>query len=118
MHELGIAAAILDRVRAEARQHAGARATKVGVRIGELSGVNPEALSFGFEALTKDTDVDGLALEIDFRPRVQRCNQCSREFATEAIFTTCPDCASENTVMLSGDELDISYIELEDGVCA
>jgi hydrogenase nickel incorporation protein HypA/HybF len=118
VHELGIATAILDRVRAEARQHARARVTKVGVRIGELSGVNPDALSFGLEALTKDTDLDGLALEIDFRPRVQRCRQCSREFATEAIFTTCPDCGSGNTVMLSGDELDISYIELEDGVCA
>ncbi len=117
MHELGIATAILDRVRAEARQHPDARPTKVGVRIGELSGVNAEALAFGFEALVKDSDLDGLALEIDFRPRVQRCNACAREFETDAIFTACPQCGSEHTTLVGGDELDIAFIELEDAAC-
>ena len=29
-----------------------------------MAGVDPEALSFGFEVLVKDTDLDPLALEI------------------------------------------------------
>ena len=50
MHELSIADAILDAVRQEVAKHDGVRATKVCVRIGALSGVEPEALSFGFSA--------------------------------------------------------------------
>ena len=50
MHELSIADAILDAVRVEAEKRPGAHVTKVGVRIGALSGVEPEALSFGFSA--------------------------------------------------------------------
>jgi hydrogenase nickel incorporation protein HypA/HybF len=118
VHELGIATAILDRVRLEAERQAGAHFTKVGVRVGELSGVNPEALAFAFEVLVKDSDFEDLALEIDFRRRVQRCNACSREFATDATFTTCPQCGGEHTTLIGGDELDIVFIELEDAVCA
>jgi len=91
---------------------------KVGVRIGELSGVDPDALSFGFEALVKDTPLEGLVLEIDFRKRVQRCSACQREFTTDMLFSCCPDCGSAATVCISGDELDITYIELEEPACA
>jgi len=118
MHELGIAESILERVKLEAARQNGARVTKVGVRIGELSGVDPDALSFGFEALVKDTPLEGLALEIDFRKRVQRCSACGREFAAEMLFSSCPDCGSAATACISGDELDIAYIELEEPSCA
>jgi Zn finger protein HypA/HybF involved in hydrogenase expression len=39
------------------------------VRIGELAGVNPEALDFGFTALVLETDWAGLKLEIISLPR-------------------------------------------------
>lgn len=58
MHELSIADAILDAVRQEAAKHGSARVTKVCVRVGVLSGVEPEALSFGFSALVQGTDLE------------------------------------------------------------
>jgi len=118
MHELGIAQSLLDRMKEESKHHGGARITKVGVRIGELSGVDPDALSFGFEALLKDTPLEGAVLEIDFRRRMQRCGACGCEFETDAILTACPDCRSQHTICIAGDELDIVFIELEDTACA
>jgi hydrogenase nickel incorporation protein HypA/HybF len=117
MHELGIAESILNRVKQESAQRGGARVTKVGVRIGQLSGVDPAALSFGFEVLVKDTPFESLALEIDFRKRVQRCAGCAREFETDMLFRACPDCGSDDTTCIAGDELDIAFIELEDPAC-
>jgi hydrogenase nickel incorporation protein HypA/HybF len=64
MHELAIAESVLKTVQAEAQRHPGAFPVKVGVRIGEMSGVNPESLAFGFEALTKGTEWERLALEV------------------------------------------------------
>jgi len=117
MHELGIAESILQRVQQEAAQRSGARATKVGVRVGELSGVDPEALAFGFEALVKDTPYESLVLEIDLRKRVQRCRACGREYESGMLFSACPGCGSEDTACIAGDELDIAFIELEDPAC-
>jgi len=117
MHELGIASSIIERMERTAREQ-NARVTKVGVRIGELSAVDPDALSFGFEVLTKDTPFEGVKLEIEFCRRVQRCRDCAHQFETEAMFTECPQCGSLHTLCIGGDELDIAYIEVEDPVCA
>lgn len=68
MHEMGIANSVLDAVRAEALRYPGGRVEKVGIRLGEYSGVDTESLKFCFEALTRQTDLEHLILEIEFRP--------------------------------------------------
>jgi hydrogenase nickel incorporation protein HypA/HybF len=68
MHELGIANSVLEAVQAEAARYPGSLPVKVGLRIGELAGVNPDSLTFGFEVLTHGTDWERLALEIETSP--------------------------------------------------
>lgn len=65
MHEVGIAASVIDAVRNQIAQSPGKRATAVGVRIGALAGVDRESLRFGFEAIVKESDVEPLRLEIE-----------------------------------------------------
>jgi hydrogenase nickel incorporation protein HypA/HybF len=65
MHEVAVAGGILEAVRAEAAARKPARAVKVGVRIGEMAGIDPESLAFCFEALVKGTDLEPLELEIE-----------------------------------------------------
>lgn len=65
MHEVGIAAGILDAVRKESAPRAPARAVKVGVRIGEMAGIDPDSLAFCFEALVKGSDLEPLELAIE-----------------------------------------------------
>lgn len=114
MHELSIATAILDRVAVEAKRHDGARFIKVGVRIGELSAIDPDALSFAFQALTAQSEWERLALEIEYCPRVQRCRQCHTEFRCAPCETECPACGAAETVLVAGEELDIAFLEVED----
>lgn len=66
MHEIGIAASVMDVVRKEVGMRPGTRAITVGLRIGELAGVDPESLRFGFDALVKDSDLDPLQLEVEY----------------------------------------------------
>lgn len=114
MHELSIANSILDAARAEASRHPGARLAKVGVRIGELAGVDSAALQFGFEALTLGTELEGLILEIEYKPREHRCADCGTRFRVIAYRTACPRCGASETRCVSGDELEIAYLELEE----
>ena len=65
MHELGIANSVLEAVQAETARRPGAVAVKVGVRVGRLAGVDPDALAFGFEALTAGTEWRDLKLAIE-----------------------------------------------------
>jgi len=114
MHEMGIANSILEGVAAELRRRPGSRATKVGVRIGELAGVDPDALSFAFEALTLDTPLAGLVLDVEYRTVRSHCRECNREFEVRNFELSCPACGGSNTERISGDELEFAYLELED----
>ncbi len=114
MHELSIANAILDAVHQEAEKHPGARVTKVAVRIGELAGIDPEALDFSFSALVKGSDLEPLALEIEPLPRRHRCRQCGETFAVSDARLACPSCGSAESVMVSGDEMELAYMEVEE----
>jgi hydrogenase nickel incorporation protein HypA/HybF len=114
MHELGIAASILESVEKEAQGHPGAHISKVGIKIGELSGVDGDALQFGFEVLVKDTELEPLALEVELVPRMQRCPKCAYEFRMTDYDPRCPLCGEFATKCISGEELDIAYMEIDE----
>ena len=114
MHELGIAQSVLDAVRAEAGKRNDAKPVKIGLRIGELSAVDPDALRFSFEALTRETDMDGLKLEIEMCPRRHRCNECGTEFNVREFIFECPRCGGSRNECIGGEELQLAYVELEE----
>jgi hydrogenase nickel incorporation protein HypA/HybF len=114
MHEVGIASSILECVAAEAGRHPGAQLISVCVRIGELSNIDRDALDFAFAALTRDTDLEHLKLLVEWCPRRQKCSACSEEFAVRDFELACPNCGSSQTTCISGTELDIAYLELEE----
>lgn len=87
MHEMGIACSVLEAVEKEARRYPGQRPVKVGLRIGEYAGVDPESLRFCFEAIAKADGLEPLVLEIEWRH------------------------AAEGR---RGDELELAFVELAD----
>lgn len=114
MHEMGIASSVLDAVRSESELHNGAKVHKVGVRIGELASVDPEALRFCFEALVSGTDLEPLELDLELCPRRNRCPRCGNVFLVAEFQFTCPECRFAGTEPVGGDELEFSYMEIEE----
>jgi hydrogenase nickel incorporation protein HypA/HybF len=113
MHELSIAESILEAVRTEVALHPGTRPTRVGLRIGELAAVDVDSLSFCFEAVVRGTEWDGLQLDARVCPQRRRCGDCGVEFAVVDYNAQCTGCAGNNTTLISGDELDFDYLEVE-----
>jgi hydrogenase nickel incorporation protein HypA/HybF len=118
MHEMGIANSVLDAIRAEIRRFPNGHIYKVGIRIGELAGVNPDAMSFCFEALVQGTELEPLTLEIEYCPRRYRCRACQLAYAATREESTCPECGAAESQFLGGDELELAYLEVEDGARA
>jgi hydrogenase nickel incorporation protein HypA/HybF len=115
MHELSIATSILETVEAEAKKHPGAQFKVIGLRIGEVAGIDVDALTFGWEAITRDTEWESLKLEVEELPRRNRCDACGLEFAVPDYFhIECPRCETFPTFNISGDELEIAYMEIEE----
>ena len=114
MHEMGIANSVLDAVRAEMLLHPGTYPCKVGVRIGEMAAIDQDALRFCFEAMILDTDLSSLDLGIEVRPRRHLCAACETEFVVRDYDSSCPHCMSLATACISGDELELAYLEVEE----
>jgi hydrogenase nickel incorporation protein HypA/HybF len=114
MHELSIVSSVLEQLDELKKQHAGARFSKVGLRVGELAGVDVDCLRFGFECVVKDTHWERLALEIEEVARRQRCPGCKAEFRAENWATACPQCGEAATITIAGEELQIAYVEVDD----
>ena len=115
MHEMGIAMQIVEIVTASIpADMQGARVQRVNLQVGKLAAVVPDSLRFCFDLAVKETPLQGAHLAIEEKPVVARCKACNKEWTiTEAVFT-CIDCRSGNIDLLSGRELDITSIEIED----
>jgi len=114
VHEIGIASSILECVAVEAQRRPDMQVLAVGVRIGELSNVDKDALDFAFEALTRDTPMEHLKLQVEWCPRRQKCLACSEEFSVHDLELACPKCGANHCTCIGGTELDIAYLELEE----
>jgi hydrogenase nickel incorporation protein HypA/HybF len=114
MHEMGIANSVLGAIRGEMRRYPGARPARVGLRIGEMAAIDQESLRFCFEALSSGTDLEGLQLEIELCPRRHRCKDCGNEFNVADYDFQCRMCGALSSECISGDELELAYMEIED----
>lgn len=113
MHELSIAKEIIAIVTAETEKKRLGRVETIHLRIGALSGVAPEALSFGFEAATLDTPLEGTRLVIEPVPVRATCRACGREFAVEDLVFLCPGCHSVDVDVIQGQEMQIDHLVVE-----
>lgn len=113
MHETGIAWSILETATAEAARAGGPLAT-VGVRLGEMSGVVAEALSFAFDALKVEAGVPDAALVVESVPVEALCPQCGSTTRPEGeLILWCPECGSPMRIV-SGEQMEIAWIEVHE----
>ncbi len=114
MHELAIAESIIKTVLDEAERKNLGPVKKIVVRVGALTDIVPDALQFGFEAASADTELEGTKLEIKTIPVAGKCKSCGKGFEVEEHIFICPSCESFDIEMTTGGELDIEYIEADD----
>lgn len=116
MHEMGIALQIIDIASASIPEEMKpARVESILLRVGKLSAVIPDNLKFCFEVASKGTAVEGAMLRIEEVPVVARCRDCGGSWTLNGPTFRCEPCGSGNIDMISGRELDIVSIELEEG---
>lgn len=114
MHEMSIAQGLIDILREEMTKHRAERLRRVKVRIGELSGVVPEALSFCFGVIVEGTPMEGAALELERVPLEGRCRACGERFRIRNYAFQCPECGDGSIEIVSGRDLSIVEMEVDE----
>ena len=114
MHELSIAQALVDQVEGIRTSNGGGRVLAVEVRIGTWRLVVPEILTAYYESLVSGTPLEDSRIAIESVEARARCNKCARVFPVQEAWVVCPDCASLDACLLSGKELNLVSVELED----
>ena len=114
MHELSIAMEILDIVEKEAVKHGAVEVKKVRLKIGDLSGVETDSLTFSFDAIKGEKELTKQAeLLINRIPVRINCTPCGTEFEGAGMLVSCPKCEGFETQLLAGEELEIEDIEID-----
>ena len=112
MHEMAIAEGILDIALTHARDNDAQRIERIHLLLGELSGVETEALRFCFTALVDGTIAEGAALTWKRVPLMGRCTACGQERHIAPQEVLCPHCGGGMEI-LSGREMRVDFLEME-----
>jgi len=113
MHELSVAHAVVSTV-IDALPTPAPRVTQVRLRIGELSGIVPQALEFAYDVATEGTPLADAALVVERSPIVIRCATCGERELPSARNFRCPTCGEPSGDVVGGKELEIVDITLEE----
>jgi hydrogenase nickel incorporation protein HypA/HybF len=112
VHEAGLAQEALEVATARARERGAARVHRLTLRVGDLSGVVPEALRFALDALSPGTMADGAAFDIGVVPVECHCPACDRPFRPADVVYACPGCGRLSADVRLGHELELVEVEV------
>lgn len=112
MHEMSLAQGVIDVIADEARRQAFTGVKRVVLEVGALGCVDPHALAFGFDAVARDTLVQGAVLSIVNVPGQARCFGCEQDVVIAKRGDPCPACGSHQLVVTAGEELRIKELEV------
>jgi hydrogenase nickel incorporation protein HypA/HybF len=114
VHELSLSGAVLNTVM---KHSGGRRVSSISMRVGQLRQVVPATLEFYFEIVARDTVCEGAQLQQQIVQARLRCASCAHEWAIEIPAFRCPGCGGAQVVAVSGEELEVESIEVEEEAC-
>src|SRR6056297_299339 len=113
MHEMAVCNELLDQVRANAMQHGARSVGTITLRIGALSGVEPDLLERAFTIARAGDYTDNARLVIESVEVRVRCRSCGNENEAAANRLLCGSCGGYAVDLVGGDELLLASIELQ-----
>ncbi|HLP97431.1 MAG TPA: hydrogenase maturation nickel metallochaperone HypA [Sideroxyarcus sp.] len=113
MHEMSLAESVVDLVEYRARNNGWQHIKGVRLEIGKLSGVEPDAIRFCFDAVAGGTLAEGAALDIVEQDGIAWCFDCARTIALAVRGDPCPECGGFRLRVDQGLAMRIMELEIE-----
>ncbi len=113
MHELSIAMSLLDAVQEEVERRGCSGVQAIHIKVGEFSGVVPDALRSAYELASEHTPFASARLEIENVPIQIHCTTCDCQRPVRSPqWLCCAVCDTPASDLVSGRELEIYALEV------
>ncbi|MEA1953853.1 MAG: hydrogenase maturation nickel metallochaperone HypA [Campylobacterota bacterium] len=113
MHEYSILQSLIESCEESAKQNGATKVTKVFVKIGVMSGVEPHLLKEAFETFKEQTICDGCEFVMDIQKVKIFCYDCNRVALLEKREYLCPNCKGGDLTVEDGEDMYLMRLELE-----
>ena len=114
MHEFFIVQNILRTVEDLLKEYPGKKVTKAVFLIGKFSGVEPELLKTALDFFKKGSPLEDAEIVLELEDLKIKCLDCGKEAIKEKWDMICPFCGSFNTKVVSGEEMFLKTLELDE----
>lgn len=112
MHEYSIVQSLLQSCEEHAAANDSEHVTKVVVKIGTLSGVEPNLLETAFNTFKEKTICDGCEFIMNIQPVVIECFDCDSQSTLDKNEFFCPKCQSNKVKVIDGEEMFLMSLEM------
>lgn len=113
MHEYSIVQALIEQCEAEVKKHKATEISKVVIKVGQLSGVEPHLLEVAFETFKEISPVCQKAtLEMQLQSVEIRCRACHQTSLLNDHCYLCPHCKSSELSITDGEDLVLMQLEM------
>ncbi|HET6437463.1 MAG TPA: hydrogenase maturation nickel metallochaperone HypA [Anaeromyxobacter sp.] len=112
MHEFSLVQSLLSRVGDEARRRSALAVHSISLRVGELSGVDPDLLAGAFEMAREGTVCARATLRMNRVPALWSCPRCKKAFAPGEVLH-CASCDAPAELSEGADALTLESLEME-----
>ncbi|WP_420476325.1 hydrogenase maturation nickel metallochaperone HypA [Noviherbaspirillum sp. ST9] len=112
MHELSLAESVIQIIEDAAVAQQFTKVRAVWIEVGSLAGVEPDAMRFCFDAVTRDTLAEGARLEIVEVPGKGTCPECGSVHPVANLIDACPQCGSVAVQVEGGRGLRVKELDV------
>lgn len=113
MHELSIVNALIELCEKNAKIHSANKITKVHVKIGSLSGIEPHFFKITFDTFKEKTICDSATLILDMDELKVACFECGATSKIENNEIVCPICKSIEVKVIEGEDMILQSLEMQ-----
>ncbi|MDD2205749.1 MAG: hydrogenase maturation nickel metallochaperone HypA [Aminobacterium sp.] len=114
MHEMSLVESVIESLLQLKEQYGWERVEKVTLHVGAMRQVIPDVMIFAYQIATEHTPLEGSKMEIIEVPMHFRCKKCLKEWGEDQMDFVCPFCGGFDVDVLSGMELDIESVEVQE----
>lgn len=113
MHEYSIVQALIEQCETLAQENQATQISKVVIKVGVLSGVEPDLLATAFATFKETSPVcRGAELDMNIQPVLVQCQHCQAQNTLQQHVYMCPNCQSEDVSILDGEEMFLMQLEM------
>lgn len=112
MHEYSIVESLLDLCEKEAKKAEAKGISKIVVKVGVLSGVEPDLLIDAYNVFNENSFAKGAKLELVIQNVVIDCQSCGKKSELKELSYKCPLCNEEDFKIVEGEELLLMSMDL------